>query len=486
MLAILALLASLSAANDEFPIEKKLPVLANPLPRQPKEGDIVTSYGTILDPSCKDMSANLEKAIGRALEFNSQCAERIPYTGFPGSVDTILKQAVIICADWRTDPTFFTPGQLAYSPAFGIDKLGSKRAREEAAAAAPAFAKRLPDYDATQTSWYAHLYFIVLLKALAAGDVEPLSTILWHETMHHTGMNSRGDHGIIEAVAPDPDKLCAENALDDRIVMLQAACRLPKEKGHGELLLRRIEQCGIERACLRPLTDVRPPSGPLFDPASVRRSYLTYYGDHPKEAALVCKEIRASLAQQARDREIPDPHAFDRFKLAADYILSHAGGMAAGVPPYYYAPLNNDQRRALSQVKDLDLRIADLCGQLDGETDFRGAKGRVLYSVQLQNVNPECPFSTQSDLHDLTIPLAGFHGAEAELQSKTMRVMDELAMYILSAKFQPAEIEGALKRVYDEACPDGAAFRPQLCDNGRQVVQAAIDEARARFEPNSD
>jgi hypothetical protein len=482
----IALLASLSAANDEIPLEKRLPLLATPQPRRVNPGDIGLPLGTVLDPSCKDYASNLEKAVSRAVDFNNECASRLPYTSFTASVGSILPQAVIICADWSADFMFLrNPNSAAYSPSFSMNAAPQKRVRDAAGDAGTLTGRLAEDADVANTSGYAHLYFIVINKSVASGDVGRLAGFLWHETMHHTGWNSRNDHTRIEGIAPDPERLCDENALDDRIIFLQTACRVSTEKELSGDLLQRIEQCGIDRACMQPLTDVRRPDASLLSPTIAQRAFSTYYGDHPAEAAHLCKNIRASLDQQVKDREIPDPHRFDRYKKVFQYVLDHGGGLARGVPAYYYAPMTMDQRRALSQVSNLDAAITGGCGALDYEYVGRGSKGRMLLSTDPKYFTAGCPFAPGNPLHDQTVVLSAMHDLESDLQHRTVSIMDDLAEYILIAKHTPEAMTKELNRLYDADCGDRSGFQPELCQVGRQAVQAAIDEARQRFEPSA-
>ncbi len=464
--------------------------------RRKRPNDLTTSFGTLVDASClKGMDAKakvaasqqMDEALYMAMSKLRSCAVDHPQLeGLLSDVVAIIRRTVVGCTDWSKDPSFYKDRASAYAIRRKPRYDGPKRILEEKGCYPTLFNKA---------------YNFVLPGSigdfLGNGHEDPgwglegRAEIIVHEALHFTGANSRLDHNEITRVGMDSNNPCRENFLDDKVELLVALCRIRSQRSAE--FFHRLKRCGIERACVQPMSRADRPGGWFLpsesaqEAADADRQFIELAD--PREARMLCSSVSKRFHEIYKE-DLVTP------RLGKSYvaILTQVAVLTYAVDfPYFLASLNEDERVQVAGYADLRSQIVKTCGRFAAPPDaqdFDRIKAlsagaaldprslNVLKAVEAAELPSRCVLVAEDGLPQVGERLIGFHNQEQQLQAYARGILDEL-----SASKQDREKEAILEEidfVFKGDCAEGLDFRPILCANGVNILRATVEAVYAR------
>jgi hypothetical protein len=317
---------------------------------------------------------------------------------------------------------------------------------------------------------YARLYYISLSRRTLLDFVNSYAPAIrqgavFHEALHYTGANNRGDHNEIESVLYGAPNACANNALDDRIVMLQAVCGFSGQAARGDVL-DRIARCGTRRGCMSTLMTVQPD-------AHMSWSDPHMYGAPMAEgdARLFCRDLQGEAVAGQLERRRRE-EAQERAALVQRLVNAAASELLLSdhptPAPRYLFPLSAADRRRLAAQPDLAL-LGKLCVAQVGGTIDAAAQPR------------ECPLSRASSDPALAL-LVEFNNREARLvESLRLRAANLWAASMKSlGDAHLARLGAEIDQLFADNCPTGERdFVPRVCEAQVPLRDALASVRRA-------
>lgn len=484
---ILSFLLNASMGYGADPIldwAKKFESMIDKSPRQADpDKDIISSYGTVVHESClsgvskekkKEMKTQFDEIVKAVLAGIQDCDKDIRGIDFLPHTTAIVRRMKIICTDSKKDESFLKGIAAAYT--FWSDLTE----------------QFLPE-NLNELAGDRHQLFMVIpdsLQRFLKKDRTDEALELFHESLHQTWANSRGDHAEIEQAPIDLENPCNANKYDDRIIFFQTACGFHRSGDPaGSQLHYRLRHC--PDACidtLRYISGVPSPlTGPDADPLFVKKygPKWSVGGDTAEAALNVCKGVRRRLKQETRVRHIEDIDAADRAEKLWRYLHQHGGGLRPDIPGYYLEALTQEERDELHSAKNLKEEIARNCPSFVHSAVDNTENVQTLLHISLTIAGPNCPFLNESHpQYPILNKLAYFHNKEMDLQDQSSDLQWDLKRYVKhgTGSHWPLPREIAIKAInlYAAYCPkEASAFRPKLCDEGgeTEIIQAANDIA---------
>ncbi|MBI4669106.1 MAG: hypothetical protein HY747_07955 [Elusimicrobia bacterium] len=262
--------------------------------RRSARGDFISRFETIVDTGCLPGSSSrrqtnqniFEQDLGRVFSQIKACHEQYPeLEGILKDVVTILRRSVFVCENNRR--TF----QELFQPTIGA------RTQPIHNAATPTRQGRTSGEHARGR----HLYYISLrpsLEFLNSNAFPPERTLIYfHEPLHYTRVNNLIDHNTAALIEYSQKEPCKQNKFDDRITFLQTICGFTGGTGDAQDLLQRMNTCGLENACVKPLTYTNSDE---FDDPQVDDIFGNGFAQG--DADYLCQKIHDKMAAEAQDR----------------------------------------------------------------------------------------------------------------------------------------------------------------------------------------
>ncbi|MEK6543035.1 MAG: hypothetical protein AABZ44_01175, partial [Elusimicrobiota bacterium] len=346
-----------------------------------EKGDIVTSYGLRIDRSCQTglgaegrtlIKRKSEDALTEAFSRIRDFIATYRIEPYMHKIVAVMTSATVVCVPAKAYTNFsgLQPTALAYTV---TQRLGTgpgapprikRDTRRLKAVGLPA------DFD--------RLYYIVLPQgAFEKRDYTELADYYFHEAAHHSGMDNRWSHRNNALKEFNLANLCEENRYDDRIMFFEGIMGFEdRERFKDGVTLRyRIERCGLERACVLPLTKVdsiammpkdEKPDAPLWlmndwHPAWANIRHGLHELGKPwnvEEARLFCDRIAANWTVKDQDEQTRRNKEI-RYAKSLQYIFVFSGGLTGQFEDRYFAYADRETKIALAASPRVmtDIRI---------------------------------------------------------------------------------------------------------------------------------
>ncbi len=493
--AVMCALAMDGSAQQQGMLDwaKRFEVIEDPSPRKSRPGDLVSSYGAVVDRSClkglspearEGLRGQLDAIVENTLRKIGDCHHAItPDINLLRRAAAIVNRMKLICVNSASDSHFQgkSPGPSAYT--FLVPYL------KEHIRNIPLEFQNLAKNDPQPL-------FIVIpdsFQQFLDHDAKHNEGTLFHESLHQTWANNQLDHANIENISVDlvdtaaKTSPCGVNKLDDRIMLFEAACgfNLPL----ASELRYRMRHCGMAAGCMdtlwqTPGIPLKYLSGPDADP-KLQATFGPYWKTKGN-AYDTCERIRSRLNGLAKKREIEDLDAEERVEQLGIFVGQNSGGFGKTIPDHYLKTLNKEERDI---ARSLQTQMQD---GFEGNCDLRMYESIqnkkslwMLNAINLDARREGCPYLDPAHPHySLAKKLAGFHNLEHDLELKSFFLISQIKHFVTND--DSGSFHGFAARaieLFQESCPnDERAFEPRLCEEGEAKFIDAIAQIQKWLE----